>query len=68
MVFQLQKILKYIEDNNLNFSEVKDKLKIKILWNELIVNKYLREVKINKDKIKDSIDKFQNEYLLSRVF
>ena len=58
---------KYIEDNNLNFSEVKDKLKIEILWNELIVNKYLREVKIDKDKIKDSIDKFQNEYLLSEI-
>ena len=58
---------KYIEDNNLNFSEVKDKLKIEILWNELIVNKYLREVKIDKDKIRDSIDKFQNEYLLSEI-
>ena len=58
---------KYIEDNNLNFSEVKNKIKIEILWNELIINKFLHEVKIDKDKIRDSIDKFQNEYLLSEI-
>ena len=58
---------KYIEDNNLDFSEVKNKIKIEILWNELIINKYLHEVKIYKNKIRDSIDKFQNEYLLSEI-
>ena len=58
---------KYIEDNDLIFSDVKDKIKIEILWNQLIVNKYLNEVKIDKDKIKDSINKFQNEYLLSEI-
>ena len=57
----------FIEGKNLNFSEVKDKIKIEILWNQLIVNKYLHEVKIDKNKIRDSIDKFQNEYLLSEI-
>ena len=36
---------KYIEDNNLDFSEVKNKIKIEILWNELIINKYLQKSK-----------------------
>ncbi len=58
---------KFIIENNLNFSEVKDKIKIEILWNQLIVNKYLPEVKIDKNQIQESINKYQNEYLLSEI-
>ena len=50
-------------------NEIKAKLKIEIVWNELIYDKFKNQIKINKEellkKIKDLDKKTRNEYSLS---
>ena len=55
---------------NLNISDIKEKLKIETLWNELIFNKYKNQIKIDKKKIKTKIKtqkKILTEYNLSEI-
>jgi peptidyl-prolyl cis-trans isomerase SurA len=60
--------------NNKTYSlkEIKNKLKIEILWNELIFKKYKNQVKIDEKtlikKINDRNNKTLDEYLLSEIF
>ncbi len=63
----IEEFKKFIKDNNLNFLDVKNKIKIEILWNQLIVSKHLKDIRIDKKQIEDSINKFQNEFLLSEI-
>ncbi len=55
-----------------SINEIKNKLKIELLWNDIIFAKYKNQVKINKQellsKIENRKDKFNNEYLLSEIF
>ena len=44
----LKKILK---KNNYTLEEIKEKIKIELLWNELIFLKYGNQVKINKAQL-----------------
>jgi len=62
----------YLENSSTyNINEVKQKLKIEIMWNELIYSRYFNQVKINKEKMIKKIDKLANqeinEYLLSEI-
>ena len=61
---------KYLTLNDVNFENVKNKLEIEALWNELILIKFSSKVKINeKDlitKIKKN-NKFSKSYLLSEI-
>ena len=51
--------------------EIEEKIKTEVLWNELIYLKYGNQVKINKLKISNKINKIKNEtkkeYLLSEI-
>ena len=51
--------------------QVKQKIKIELLWNDLIYKKYEKQIKINKEllinKIKNYENKDQKEYLLSEI-
>ncbi len=53
-------------------NEIIKKLKIELLWNELIYKKYNNQVKIDEveliKKIDDKVNQSQNEYLLSEIF
>ena len=52
-------------------SEIKNKLKIELFWNDIIFAKYKNQVKINKEELLSKIEKgkkFNNEYLLSEIF
>lgn len=57
--------------NNYSLNEIKNKLKIEVLWNELIYMRYGKQVKIDKDSLIKKIDSFKdktlNEYLLSEI-
>ena len=59
---------KSLSQNNYSISKIKNKLKIEILWNRLIVRKYKNQVKINKKsllkKINDDKNKIKSEFLL----
>ncbi len=57
--------------NNYSIVEIKEKLKIEVLWNELIYMRYNNQIKIDKNallkKIKNFENKTLNEYLLSEI-
>ena len=54
---------------NLNQNDINEKLIIENVWNAFIVKKFLKEVKIDEEKIKKEITKknYQNEYNLSEI-
>ena len=64
-----EKMLSKYENYSLN--EIKKKIKIEILWNELIYSKYVSQIKIDKDllekKINNLVNKTRKEYLLSEI-
>ena len=60
----------YIESYNLNILEIKEKLKIEALWNELIFKKFNGQVNINKEEIRKKLSsqkKYLMEYNLSEI-
>ena len=56
---------------NYSIKEIKEKIKIEILWNELIYSKYVNQIKINQDSLIEKINnlnnKTQKEYFLSEI-
>jgi len=56
---------KYLISNNIDFENVKNKLEIEALWNELILIKFSSKVKINETKLRNKINKNSNKYLKS---
>ncbi len=55
----------YLKMNNVSFEDVKKKLIIEALWNELILIKFSSKIKINEDNLKKKIQRDNNEYLKS---
>lgn len=64
-----QKLL--IENSNYSISEIKEKIKIEILWNELIYLKYKNQVEIEEEillqKINNLGKEVKKEYFLSEI-
>ena len=61
---------KYLTLNDVNFENVKNKLEIEALWNELILIKFSSKVKINEKDLRTKIkknNKFLKSYLLSEI-
>ena len=58
-----------INASNLSINKIKKKIQIEILWNQLIINKFSRDIRIDKDQIKKNIleNNLQKEYLLSEI-
>jgi peptidyl-prolyl cis-trans isomerase SurA len=56
--------------HNLTIEDVKKKLEIEVLWNELIYTKFHKQIDIDEKKIKKKINenKIQKNYLLSEIF
>ena len=61
--------IKLINKKGIDFKTVEEKLKIELLWNELIINKFSKDIKIDKKKIKTEVLKnnLQKEFLLSEI-
>lgn len=59
------------KSDNYSLNEVKKKLRVEILWNELIYKKYGNQVKIDKNALIKKVENFKNrtisEYLLSEI-
>jgi len=49
------------KENGYQMNEIRQKLKIEMLWNELIYIKYKNQVKIDKDDLKKKIENSKNE-------
>ena len=58
-----------LKKSNIKIEEVKKKITIEFLWNQLIVDKFLRNVRIDEANIKENlkIQKKQKEFLLSEI-
>ena len=61
---------KYLSVHNLTIEDVKKKLEIEVLWNELIYKKFHKQIDVDEKKIKKKINvnKIQKNYLLSEIF
>ena len=62
----------YLKNNNLNIKDIKEKLYIEIIWNDLIFQKFKNKIVIDKEKIKNEIlqnpqKESQSELLLSEI-
>ena len=68
-VNSINELKQILEQNNLNLDNIKKKITIQIMWNDLIFEKFSKNVKINKDIIKKeiSLKKTQEEYLISEI-
>ena len=65
----VSKFREYIEINNLDIKNIEKKIKYEVLWNQLIVKKFLNKVRIDKEQIINDLKKNnkQTEYLLSEI-
>ena len=66
----LKDFKEYLKKNSVNFEDVKKKLEIEALWNELILIKFSSKIKINEKKLRERINnnnKFLKSYLLSEI-
>ena len=65
----VKKFNENIKINGLDFETIQNKIKIELYWNQLIVKKFLKDVKIDKNKIKEELAKnlTQKELLLSEI-
>jgi len=70
-ISDIKELEKYLSSLDLKFSEIKEKISIEILWNQLIYQKFSSKIKINKDDLKKEIlansNKVKKKYLLSEV-
>ena len=60
----------YLIKNNIDFKNVKNKLEVEALWNELIFIKFSSKVKVNEKNLRKKINnnsKFLKSYLLSEI-
>jgi len=51
------KFKNFLKNNNLDYSLIREKLKLEALWNQLIFNKYSKSIKIDKNLLKERISK-----------
>ena len=67
----LEEFKVYLDKYDLTISEIKKKLTIDALWNELVIKKYSNQITINKEKIKKGITNNKNtqskEFELSEI-
>ena len=68
----LDEFKKYLISNNVKFQDVKNKIEIESLWNELIIAKFSSKIQINENEIRNNLiknqKKFSKSYLLSEIF
>ncbi len=60
----------YLKSYNLDLADIKEKLKIETLWNELIYKRFNSQIKIDEEKLKKKLSSQKNlinEYNLSEI-
>ena len=66
----LDEFKRYLTINNINYEDIKNKLIIEALWNELIIIKFSSKIKINENDLRKRINsnKIIKSFLLSEIF
>ncbi len=66
-----EEFLNYLKSFNIDLDEIKEKISIEAVWNQLIYQKYSSKVKIDKDnleiQIEKAFEKGEKNYLLSEI-
>ena len=62
----------YLQSNNISLSYVQKKIEIEILWNQLIYDRYIGQINIDTDQLKEKVKKLtstkkQKKYSLSEI-
>ena len=62
----------YLKENNMSLDYVKTKIQIEILWNQLIYDRYIAQINIDRDELKKKLDEAssglnQKIYSLSEI-
>jgi peptidyl-prolyl cis-trans isomerase SurA len=62
----------YLENNNISLNYVQKKIEIEILWNQLIYDRYISQINIDKSELKEKVKKListnkQTKYFLSEI-
>ena len=62
----------YLESNNISLNYVQKKIEIEILWNQLIYDRYIGQINIDRNQLKEKVKKLisrkkQKKYLLSEI-
>ena len=62
----------YLKGNNMTLDYVKTKIQIEILWNQLIYDRYIAQINIDRDELKKKLDEASNRlnqkiYSLSEI-
>ena len=59
----------FLINNNLKLEYIKKKITIQLMWNELVLKKFSKNIKIDKNKIEKQISekKLQQEFLISEI-
>ena len=64
-------LVMHLKRNDVDFKNLKEKISIEILWNELIFSKYGSKVKINREELENKIKNLEKEggksFLLSEI-
>lgn len=67
----LEEFKKYLKERDISHENVKRKIEIEALWNELIMMKFSSKIKINEEKIRQNVinnkDNFSKSYLMSEI-
>ncbi len=67
-VENLEEFEQYMKKNNINTENIKEKMVIETLWNDLIIEKYSSKIKINKEDLKSEILSSKNETLSYNLY
>ena len=60
---------KLVNNSNLPFEIIEKKLKVEFFWNQLILSKFSKDVKINEEEIRNKLaqNSYQKEFLISEI-
>ena len=58
---------KYLKNNNVKYQDVKNKIEIESLWNELIIAKFSSKIQINENEIRNNLIKNQKKFSNSEI-
>ena len=65
----IEQLQKLINLKGIKMDRIEEKIKTEFLWNQIIINKFSKKIKIDKQKIKENIisNNIQESYLLSEI-
>ena len=53
---------------NINYEEIQKKMKVEIFWNQLIFDKYISKVSLNKEKLREDVIKQSNKSFIEEYY